>query len=1584
MPVFPTPSSAMTVKQQEQQWTFAAEELQQISDAQLLAYLMEAYRRARVSTPSSPVLSQAFIHSLLTCRYLTSPVDGVAQLAGCLLCDAIRCGGSVDCIRSLTPNDTTTATTALPFPSPSPSSVLMSVLRTILQPFEAVVQYGQPLQRCEYIIERASASRVFLHLLPPLQLETENAAEINRLLQTLFEAAAGTKRKDFLQRGSEVKDTAIASSTVAEMASLLTDILHVSNSITVEQLRPLLSEIVAASPALQNGAAAGAATSHRGTSGKQQQQLPATLPSSAQIARRVFLQELDTLQPAIATWAIDEFECGVAEVTAAVLLQTEAAGSGGSKESNDAVQEQRLRGLKSLARVMEALVALMELHVDLAAALVSLMTPHISHEHTDVRLLALRGFLSAFASNSAAVNAYPAAFEALLERFLDIKPNIRMELLQQAPQLVRSSASALATATAATAALARQSLLTIWKSIHSYLEKALTDPHVPTRRQAVYCIMEVALAASALFPASSSGADDTTPAQPTTPTPIGGGGVSCSMVLHHSLGLRTRDKNKRIRDAAVESLMTIYLQCGYSWIPNAIVDAVPSEGGVRVVEAILDQLFPPAAATTLSERQTTLLKPTSDVRQAVALPLFDFEMVEASEEAAGLQMEPRLLDPAEISSGKAAITASASSAAVAAAALVETFQKFCAHLDPPHLRQLLTVARKKPQLRLTISKLYELRAAVKEIDTRAAQGQQVVNNIHRLLQFLQELTGATKGEWDRLFRTKDDAIGKAFMRVCSPTLTDWRSARGHLLQSLQGRIPTEELTFVKTSLLPQMMLPIGPEHIVGLQVKLRRCLAQARRGDDPCGATAAVMTGALRSLLVVGVSCPASLAICGADLVAALRIASQHPVAMESWGLLLMEVLQQWTLSVPKNDSGADRPLNHTDACEILQMLEGICLAQAAPPCYSAKRGKLAAQAAKTILSFKQVAVLQEASVRSVTSLVTALRASLRGGRTLVQESKAVSWLGTLSAIAKDRQAATLLHGNSKNTEGDTADLLSSLSELLLAAAVDNSDAKREVTRVRPPVVAAVPFPAAAAETVLNPSMPAVVDVECSTAAMLVKGVAKCVTAMALSCPVVSKPHATSSAMEMLLLAYKSTTSVRHRMASSIGSQQRRLAIEKQLVRLLISPTADIRRELACAVVLSVEEDSQVRYAVQQKLTSYLLRQVCDMRVAALLILTAVSEETKQSYQQLRSLIESVGHHLRTRQTAQGMSLSAPNALFAFLEYAIPFLVLYMAHHPHFNAEDMAATHLIAFQRVWHLLFDELLRLGTQCASFVVELFNKIKQSSDVLDPRSNATRVFCDLGTQVLLACLSQRQSSAEDLRRYPGAILLPSFFTPAASPDQQQLLLRTAYLPESLHICTNVPFRLPTSVQTAGVGSGSLANSLRPTPRPSASRARDDIEGEEGYAEEEEAAEVQAALSPAHTTAAPPQRRMKRSRSTAAECPSVQREGTQPAVAEREAEPLFSAARLQRRRTHEQAVNAALDELFDGMTRDQLAEVRWKFVRSRVAEVLKSTPTPAAETAPLLKTLTAAEEAEDMEALLQFAKDQLRERYERAPCTG
>ncbi|ORC88524.1 uncharacterized protein TM35_000161620 [Trypanosoma theileri] len=1400
-------------------------------DAQLLSWLFECHRILRAANPPYEVDS-SFIKELLSPRYLKSSLTGVQQMTGCLLSDIVRLSNVSEIVDSRHP---------LPFDSKHADDILTC----LASPFEQVTRGEALLKTCDHIIERASISHIFLYIIPQCRQPVQG--RLTAIFKAVQQARGNSGVTDTAvsdNNNNNNNSTAITAITAAEMGRVLVDILNATNSITPEQLAPLLKEITAASPILlrhtgvnRNSGVGNTTNSNTNDNGNNNNNSAIANAArkkgrspGAMIAARVLLEQIDVIQPAIASYIADMMEHGCGELTAADLASEEDI-------------EARRRGLRDVGRAMESLVAMMELHVDLVGQLIPVLTPYLDHEKSDIRLLLLRGFFMAFGAHESAVTVYRSAFLALLVRFNDTKHTLRIEMLQLTASAIRAS-------TQISVALTEERV----RDLLPYVEQRLLDPHALVRRAAVMAYGDIMMTASSYI---------------------------TSERVEKTLGLRVADKNLKVRQTAVEQLCSIYQKQLFPWIPTAIMQCLNAEGGVTLLESTFEMLLPPpnkimGTDTSLNNSNTSRLSSGGGGGRRSArssMALFDFEKESATKERT----------------------------------YVDGFAKLCAHLNTWSFNRLLTFAAKKSQLRLTILRLFQLRAEVRNKDLKSSEGQEMINNIHRLLSFLQTITHAERGEWDILFRAKDDRVSKAFLSSCADGLLRYATERESLIKTLKGRVDGSVLKFVQDSLSKQMMLPLEVEHLEELMTRLREALRGACDNNEQATSidseVQCEVEGLMRTFLVFGRTAPSFLPRCALSLVEFLEVLckSSNPNIPSSWVLLLLQCLTEWASYASKRTEQNMKPTVQdmtaitdiaTHKKNLLTMLGKLCtcnhefLFRHTPP---KMVGAVCKQAARCFMNLLTVNGLRDH--KALSQLIEALRNRI-GNKASPVLCDTVGWLKSLTAFAKDRAAAPLLQEEL---------LLSNITKLLFTAIQDDTETQ-DAAKVKTKGKELLPF---------------------SLAATVVDAAAKCLTAITLSYTDDRASSIITSTLNTLLGAYKMLS---ERDAYTVGACRRRLSINQQLSKLIIRPSSDIGKELAVAVILSAEDEVMVRRPVQQKLTFHILQNHSDMRYVAFLLLSVIAEETKSGYQQLRMLVQQVGDHLRSKQVTSGATLSSPNALSCFLEYTIPFLVLFMAHHTFYNSEQ--ENHFVAYQRVWHLLFDELFRHGTQCASFLVELFSRIKQSDDVLDRNSHTIRILCDLGSRVLQECLGQRQIGAEALKRYPGRVLLPTFFVPSPTAAEA---LTTIYLDDKIHISAHVPFRPPaTNTITTTTTTTTTAG---PATSPGKTGMPAGMGGETTLSVVRSVGESEAFLLP----------------------------------------PLL-----------QQRVDRMLETLVGSMTQEDIANVPWSLVKQRLREtILDGKRVDRNNESDEEEDVNEEEEEEEVDEadVMGYAKEQLRLLYEKAP---
>ncbi|RNF16256.1 uncharacterized protein Tco025E_05237 [Trypanosoma conorhini] len=403
-------------------------------------------------------------------------------------------------------------------------------------------------------------------------------------------------------------------------------------------------------------------------------------------------------------------------------------------------------------------------------------------------------------------------------------------------EMAQLAASAIGDSTKVSASFAEERV----RDLLPFVELHLVDPHALVRRAAVLAYADIVAAAPSLV---------------------------TSARMEKTLGLRVADKNVKVRQAAVERLGGIYRALLFPWIPDAVMQCLNAEGGVSLLEASFESMLPPPSRVASGDASSAAFaqsSPTGRRSARASMALFDFEKENATQERS----------------------------------YADGFAKICSHLSPKSFNKLLTFAAKKAQLRLTILRLFQLRAEVRSKDLKSAEGQEMINNIHRLLNFLQTMTHAEKGEWDALFRAKDDKVSKAFLGCCAEGHLHYARERELLVKALKGRVEGHVLKFVQESLSRQMMLPVEVEHVNELFVRLRENLCGVC-GDEGATVDAEVrceVEGMLRALIVFARTAPSFLPRCAVPLVDMVELVCQSSNANipTSWVVLLLNSVTEW------------------------------------------------------------------------------------------------------------------------------------------------------------------------------------------------------------------------------------------------------------------------------------------------------------------------------------------------------------------------------------------------------------------------------------------------------------------------------------------------------------------------------------------------------------------------------------------------------------------------------------------------------------------------------------------------------------------
>ncbi|CUE62680.1 Hypothetical protein, putative [Bodo saltans] len=843
-------------------------------------------------------------------------------------------------------------------------------------------------------------------------------------------------------------------------------------------------------------------------------------------------------------------------------------------------------------------------------------------------------------------------------------------------------------------------------------------------------------------------------------------GVASSVpkVLLETIGQRCADKHAKVRAHAAEKLMQLYRgHPNLSWIPDAVFLSIYAEGGVVAIELGLEDMLPPPTKVADGVESARKSRKAKNAKESIAI--FDFE-VEAQND------------------GDAEVSDEALRAAAKKSTFIDAFSRLCGDLSEQNLDHLLRLMEKKRNLRQAVKRLFELRADVKRIgNITTPEGKEASNNVVRLLTFLQSITHTKKAEWDTIFRTKDDSVAKAFeAAVGDAAQADGHAAATELVKKLQGRLTGDAFTFVQQGLVRRLFFPVSRVHGEELASRLavERALPPTKRH------------GSLRAAACILAAQPPLVTQLFPILVDTLTLeAGRDLSAAESAGQKSPTKGSKAPTKAAVADAQRARQLEAQSHKELLITLLATLTASASIEDSVVTSPTLEQQAKSLIVSVGRMIIqtpfaeIAKSSAKVLCALFpnhpkafSQLIATLREKLLLVVEGtqpiqpQVASWLKAITVFGTCVQPKIRVHVTESLIEEVTAPILfgavrSSYQDDPLDAKVKKVDDLLQIPSMSTSIVDAC--------------------AKLMTRYASQQGGAKAAILI---------PKVTAD----LVSAYRETKQLG---TGTIGACKKRFAIAKQLIRLVAKPNGsflDISHEMTIALVLTAEDNSTVRHALQRKIQIQIAKQKSDVRVFALLLLTAISEEHKSGYQHLRSIVHALGDKMRAAQAAGEIPLGDPRARFCYAENAIPTLVLFLAHHTFLPSERESG--FLAYQRVWHLLFDELFRNGTNCASFCSEMLRKLKQFDDGLDPDSTSTRIMCDLASKVMIECLGQRSVRADALKPYPGSVMLPTMFVKPR--DASRYPADVVYLDASVAISAHPPFKAPLFGATPGKSLG------------------------------------------------------------------------------------------------------------------------------------------------------------------------------------
>lgn len=1509
--------------------------LQEISDTKLPSYLYLIHRQLRC-TPVIPyagktsdvsavgissllALDSTFIDALLSSRFLCSTSTEVVQLTGCILCDWIRLTvpSAGVCAKG-----SVSSLTSFPFPL----SKSIEVLRCITQPVREALRFSNLPAQAGLIIERASTCGVIGALVPHC-----NPEEVEPLVHSFFELL----QTPLLAQPS-CSTSALSTSLSVNLSLILLDVIHAcNNSISPDQLSILLSAVVKGSPSLQKkgpfsesqfssielsapnpSTKYNTATFNAVTAGRVLSECVTIVQESLnEIVMRQIAEALSgldgeysisgTLQLSVSMIEKDSALCSSSCITEGPFLPSTAHEEERALPEGLKNSASRRLYLFQISRCLEYFVAMAELHVDLVQRLLPNLQTLLGHSDADFRRLLLRGLGMGYASQPQVVPTFRSCFESFLEHLEDEKAQIRVDMLQFVETIVGKAkkqwlgcspwgdVECTLTITGQHSSSDRKSVelgtWDLWKVLLSPVKQRLLDPNSCVRQQAVITLANCVENSPELI-------------------------LRADLDLEHSLGLRSADKNSKVRDTSLERLCKLYRTSPeqFKWVPGNLFSLPPMEEGVKVIEIMLENLLLPVLdSKEVSVDCESLSQPhkrTFPFNAEEGFPSIAEGTYAKKNEESGSQQRKVLpygvvdpkIDHLFLPSTKAQLFDHQS--------YLQNWFRLCSNISPSHFHELLRIAKRKSLLRTTVSKLFELREEVTQrgiqgnmdaevsgaetkstIKTDGSAKQRAVHSIHRLLVFLRAATGAKKNQWDTLFRCKDRKVVQAILHFCDHVNEEWESERLELLNVLKGRVDADTYAFIKYRLLMMLSFPLQLQHVSAL-VKYLRCIHSRsdtntiHKGVTPLDGAgikpnyppipSSVMVRVLRVFLLASPSyhrrCMSPITDIFCQLLtdpdmheekspSCISRFSDSLASVESLLHCLRELpsaLQQLSTKAEQSvPASLYRVLLDSQKSVLFEVLKAICNGNSPLLCYPG--GKMNSAVLKKDDLKLLCSICKNAAIclLSLMDILHSVAKSEDDGSAHGNATKPVSVpLG--NEIVSDLQEMVLQHvqhsiHNIRHEGAKRVEEILSTSAIPFMAwlqALRVFNLKNSLLSSKSIAsISAVPSVPPSEQNVSCPSIAGlqqdvgdVLLTFCSlyghylargegqqtnwsirrqkqeskfssSIDVLVDCAAKTLSAVTLAKNASDRGDRVRDALGLLLEAARVLRNVERDTATKSSSnrscirreinESTRIAILQQLVKLVRFPSSDMVKEIGVAVVFSSEESPSVRRVLQEKFVSHSLHSICDMRYIAHLLLFAIPATNRSEYQELRLTLRKVGNHLRKKQLGGDsgfpISLSSPAAMGCYMEYAIPFLILFLSRHPKYEIQK-EKLHFIAFQRVWHLLFEEILRHGVQCVGFVKELFFRIKQAKDALDPEGFRTKVLCDLGSSVFEQVLSQHEIGTDALKRYPGVVLLPNFFI-SPSPGESNISLgavaQTNYLDSHLYLPAHVPFRLPPS---------------------------------------------------------------------------------------------------------------------------------------------------------------------------------------------
>jgi sister-chromatid-cohesion protein PDS5 len=181
-----------------------------------------------------------------------------------------------------------------------------------------------------------------------------------------------------------------------------------------------------------------------------------------------------------------------------------------------------------------------------------------------------------------------------------------------------------------------------------------------------------------------------------------------------------------------------------------------------------------------------------------------------------------------------------------------------------------------------------------------------------------------------------------------------------------------------------------------------------------------------------------------------------------------------------------------------------------------------------------------------------------------------------------------------------------------------------------------------------------------------------------------------------------------------------------------------------------------VRAGVAKHLHQKLCTAKLGNRFLAMLLLGVtdpLAEQAGTVKKYLTEAVMAVRKEIKRASPDQHVSLDSEGSFSIFPEYALPYLIYLLAHHPEF---DKKAPDFVDFQKILFSYFDAVTEGEVDNQSFLQGLISRIKTRKDGSVPNSTNHLVICDLSVIILPRCAHGKPVTVA----YPGKYFIPSLF--------------------------------------------------------------------------------------------------------------------------------------------------------------------------------------------------------------------------------